>query len=77
MTLSKYSYHCSAGETFDSAARAVYGDEKYAADLLCANPGIENIYVFEGGEILRLPIVTMTDAGGTLEPETAAPWKVG
>ena len=36
--MSGYEYHCAGGETFDSAALEIYGDEKYAAELLCANP---------------------------------------
>lgn len=38
MELSDYIYTCSAGETFDSVARNVYGDENYAPELLCSNP---------------------------------------
>ena len=34
MTLSGQGYRCSAGETFDSVALNVYGDEKYACELL-------------------------------------------
>ena len=53
MTLSGQGYRCSAGETFDSVALAVYGDEKYACEILNANPALCTIPVFRGGEILE------------------------
>ena len=53
MRLSGQGYICSAGESFDSVALSVYGDEMYAADLLCANPELGGKMNFEGGEILR------------------------
>ena len=37
--LSGYVYRCSAGETFDMVALNIYDHEKYAADLMNANPG--------------------------------------
>ena len=76
MTLSGLGYICSAGESFDSAARAVYGHERYAAELLNANPELCAKLTFEGGEILRLPVVEVASS----DEETAiaveiAPWK--
>ena len=50
-----YEYLCSAGETFDSVALAVYGDEKYAAELMAANGEYLQRMVFSGGERLALP----------------------
>lgn len=78
MTLSGKGYHCSAGETFDSVALAVYGDEKYAADLLGANPSLCQIPVFTGGETLLLPVVVVQE--DLYMPEKmpdVAPWKEG
>ena len=51
------------------------GDEKYAAELLCANPAYSGKSVFSGGEILEIPVVEGTDEteGGYLP--AAAPWK--
>lgn len=74
MTLSGYVYHCTAGETFDSVAMSVYGDEKYAAELLCANaPHCEKM-VFTGGEELEIPVVVAaTEENG--RRIDAAPWK--
>lgn len=70
MTLSGYKYVCSAGETFDSAARGLYGNEKYAAELLCANPEQAGTLRFAGGETLLLPIVDTAEA----RPDKA-PWR--
>ena len=74
MQLSDYVYPCSAGETFDSAALAVYGDEKYAAELLCANPELCGKIMFTGGEMLYLPVVALPEEGEESIPQ-AAPWK--
>lgn len=76
MTLSGKSYRCSAGETFDSVALMVYGDEKYAAELLSANPLLCRIPIFTGGETLLLPVVEMPEGDNNYMPSTA-PWKVG
>ena len=76
MEMSGHIYRCVGGETFDSIALSVYGDEKYSAELMCANP--ERVYdnVFLGGEELRLPVVYVPDESetGTHVPSTA-PWK--
>ena len=76
MELSGYGYKCSGGETWDSIALEIYGDEKYAADLLCANPEYDRISVFTGGELLLLPVVEVPedDDEETAIPATP-PWK--
>lgn len=78
MTLSGQTYTCSAGETFDSVALEVYGDEKYSCELLNANPSLCRIPIFAGGEVLELPIVEMTEEEDEEENEympASAPWK--
>ena len=77
MTLTGQTYTCSAGETFDIVALQVYGDEKYACELLNANPALCLIPMFTGGEVLQLPEIVIPD-----EPEedlmpARAPWKEG
>lgn len=74
MTLSGYVYHASAGETFDSVALKVYGDEKYAAELLCANVTLCEKMEFTGGEELKIPVVAITTEE-TGQKIGAAPWK--
>lgn len=67
-------YLCSAGESFDSVALAVYGDEKFAAELLMENPELVGKLVFSGGERLRCPEVeTEEDRAGKRILD--APWK--
>ncbi len=76
MTLSGNTYHCSGGETYDSVALRVYGNEKYACELLNANPALCRIPVFTGGEILELPevVIPAEDDAGVYVSEKA-PWK--
>ena len=77
MENSGYVYLCSAGETFDSVALTMYEDEKYAAELLCANPEESHKAVFEGGEVLRLPEIEIPIINNDEVSVTAgkAPWK--
>ena len=77
MDISDYVYLCSAGETFDSVALYMYEDEKYAAELLCANPEESDKAVFQGGEVLRLPEIEVPDEDSDEVSATAekAPWK--
>ena len=73
---SGYIYNCSAGETWDSVALEVYGDEKYAADILGENPALCGTMIFTGTETLYLPVVTAQDDGEPLQYTPAnAPWK--
>jgi phage tail protein X len=76
MTLSGQVYTCVAGETFDVVALNVYGNEKYACDILNANPSLCTIPFFTGGEKLNLPIVEIPEVDEDEEympPD--APWK--
>ena len=74
--LSGYLYRCSAGETFDKVALNIYDHEKYAADLMNANPGYVRRAVFRGDEVLSLPVVEIPENENENEyaPSTA-PWK--
>jgi len=77
MTLSGYAYTCSGGETFDSIALSLYEDEKYASELMCANPEYCMVAVFKGGEQLYLPVIEVPESSEdemATEPEKA-PWK--
>lgn len=75
MTRSGYEYHCAAGESWDSVALSVYGDEKYAADLLGMNPALCHVLVFTGGERLHLPTIAVADDGAAMYTPANAPWK--
>lgn len=76
VALSGYLYRCSAGETFDKVALNIYDHEKYAADLMNANPGYVRRAVFRGDEVLSLPVVEIPENENENEyaPSTA-PWK--
>lgn len=74
-------YTASDGETWDSVALDLYGDEKYTNQLLNANPTLVlkmDGATFQGGEILNVPVleVTETELGDELnKPPTTAPWR--
>lgn len=69
-------YHCRAGETFDLVSLKIYGSEKYAPDLMNANPDHCGMNVFYGGEILKLPVLDLpADEGEAALNNTVAPWK--
>lgn len=74
MTFSGQVCVCSAGQTFDSVALEIYGDEKYACELLNANPLLCTKPIFTGGEELLLPVVEVSDTESEGMPATA-PWK--
>ena len=76
MVYSGNGYKCSAGETFDGIALLIYGDERYACDLMNANPWYATKIVFDGGELLALPIVEVPEQDDEEEYASAiAPWK--
>lgn len=60
---------CSRGEQWDQIAHAIWGDENRAAELLWANPGMEEITTFSGGEVLKIPLIEDGEA------ENTAPWR--
>lgn len=73
---SGYEYHAAANESFDSIALTIYGDEKYAAALMTANPEYCGQFAFGGGEILLLPTLEVpTDSDEAALANTIAPWK--
>lgn len=48
-------YICQSGETLDSIARAIWGDERLFERLTDANPQYRGTAIFEGGERLTVP----------------------
>lgn len=76
MDMSGYLYKCSAGETFDAIALVLYGHEKYASNLMNANPEHVRTMVFRGGEVLKLPVVVLAEDENDVNAAPAsAPWK--
>lgn len=74
--MSGLEYHCASGESFDSVALAVYGHEKYAPDLMNANPDLCGLTAFNGGETVLLPVLDAPERNDEKElANTIAPWK--
>ena len=77
MDTSGYTYTCAGGESFDTIARDLWGDERYAAELMSINPEHCGKASFRGNEILYLPAID-TPEDEDEEPaaaQSAAPWK--
>lgn len=62
------SYIAKSGEMFDMVALAAYGDEGMASILLQANPEYASLLIFEGGEILTIPIIDNMKKSESLPP---------
>lgn len=76
MRMSGYVYNCSAGETWDMIALEIYGEETYAADLLCANPAMCRKAVFTGGEKVELPVIDVPERNQLVaDTGNTAPWR--
>lgn len=77
MEISGYGYRCAAGESFDLVALSLFGDEKYAAELISVNPEYTGRLVFDGTEFLRIPVIDLPDEDAADEAglTSAAPWK--
>lgn len=73
MEMTGLAYVCSGGETFDSIARDIFDDEKYAAEIMCTNPELCSIPMFTGGEEVLIPVID-TNADEDQMP-MKAPWK--
>ena len=73
-------YRCAANDSFDSIALEVYGDESYAPDLMNANPNYCGMTVFNGGEMVLLPVLDTPESSEDDDEAgmatTIAPWKV-
>ena len=75
MEMSDEVWIASSGETFDVIALNVYGDEVYAADIMCANPTLCKKMFMDGGETVHLPVVYIPDDDDEGFGEANAPWK--
>lgn len=64
-------YSTVLGDTWDIIAFKVYGQEKYAKQLVEANPEYVHIVVFSGGCILKIPELEVS------EDTSLPPWKRG
>lgn len=63
-------YTAQGGDTFDSIALAAYNEERMASTIIAANPDLCDVLIFEGGELVRIPIVETATT-----PDTLPPWR--
>lgn len=70
----RQAYVCDAGDTFDMAALKLFGDEKYARELMAENLKHAATQIFSGGEQLLVPEVDRSEEGAQAFSKTA-PWR--
>lgn len=63
-------YTAQGGDTFDSIALAAYNEERMASTIIAANPNLSDVLIFEGGELVQIPIVEAVTT-----PDTLPPWR--
>ena len=64
------SYTCRAGESWDLLAGQAYGYETMADVIIAANPDLADVLLFDGGEVIDLPVVERAET-----PDTLPPWR--
>lgn len=57
-------------DTFDTIAYDLYGDEFRSVDIIELNPQYSGCIMFDGGEVLKVPVYDDETA-----TEGAAPWR--
>ena len=65
-----FKYICLAGDTFDMIALAAYNEETMSSEIIQANPNYSDTLIFDGGEVLRLPVLTTVKT-----PDSVPPWR--
>lgn len=63
-------YTAKGGDTFDSIALAAYNEERMASTIIAANLDLSDVLIFEGGELVQIPIVETATT-----PDTLPPWR--
>lgn len=63
-------YTTREGDTFDSLALDMYGEETLAHYIIEFNPDHADVLIFEANVVLRLPIVENVET-----PDTLPPWR--
>lgn len=63
-------YTAQGGDTFDSIALAAYNEERMATTIIAANPDLCDVLIFEGGEVIQIPLVETVET-----PDTLPPWR--
>lgn len=63
-----FTYVAKSGDTWDSIAFKAYKVERMSHHIIKANPRYIDIIVFNGGEVLKIPIVDELEVPATLPP---------
>lgn len=64
-------YQTKLGDTFDSIAFVLLGDEKYTRELMEANPGFLDVVIFSGGIDITIPDISNSNTA----TGSAPPWR--
>lgn len=70
--LGSIEYIAQGGDTWDSIAIEAYNEERMSTFLIDANRDYIDTVVFEGGEVLKVPVI---DAEQVETSETLPPWR--
>lgn len=62
-------YIAKQGDTWDLISFKCYGSEYYMAELILENYQYIDTVVFEGGEAVKIPVISMEDTSNL------APWR--
>ena len=65
-----FKYICLSGDTFDLIALAAYSEETMSSEIIQANPNYCDTLIFDGGEVLRLPVLKTVKT-----PDSVPPWR--
>lgn len=63
-----YDYTAVAGDTWDSIAFKAYQVERMSHYIINANKKYMDVIIFEGGELLKVPIFDEVETAETLPP---------
>lgn len=63
-------YTAQGGDTFDSIALSAYNEERMASTIIASNPDLSDVLIFEGGELVQIPVVETVTT-----PDTLPPWR--
>lgn len=63
-------YIAQGGDTFDLMALSTYNEEQMSTTIISENPDLSDVLIFEGGEVIRIPIVENAET-----PDTLPPWR--
>lgn len=65
-----YTYTTKTGDMFDMLALKYYDEEKMAHHIIQANPDYADVVIFDGGIVLKIPVIEEPES-----TETKAPWR--